>query len=147
MHRPALVVLALVLGAACVDAGPGGDGNAGDCRPTPIATAPIGFPEVTADASGGTVYGRWCTTPPIRAGSEVTIVWRVTGSGLLSVVAADPSGVAHPLAWGPEAHGASNWDRPGSEWGTAIVFDRPGCWHLEAEREGVHGDVWLDVLA
>jgi hypothetical protein len=147
MRRPALVALAVVLSAGCVDDGPSGDASVGDCRPTPIVTTSIGFPEVAADTSGGTVYGLLFTTPPIRAGSEVKIVWRVTGNGLLSVVAADPSGAAHPLAWGPEAHVDSNWDRPGGEWGTAIVFDRPGCWHLRAEREGVRGDVWLDVDA
>jgi hypothetical protein len=146
---PALVAGAVVLavGSACADDGVRRDRSADDCRLTPIVTASIGFPEVAADASGGTVYGLLFTTPPIRAGSEVKIVWRVTGTGLLSVVAADPTGGVHQLAWGPEAHGESNWDRPGGEWGTGVVFDRPGCWHLQAAREGVRGDVWLDVIA
>jgi hypothetical protein len=155
MRRRALAVVAVVIGVmgvigvatACVDDGPSGQGAAGGCQATRIAMASIGFPEVAADTSGGTVYGLLFTTPPITAGSEVKIVWRVTGTGLLSVVAADPSGAAHPLAWGPELHGDSNWDRPGAEWGTGVVFDRPGCWHLRAAREGVQGDVWLDVVA
>ncbi len=105
------------------------------------------MPEVVAEATGGTVYGLLFTAPPLTVGSEVKIVWRVTGAGALSVVAADPTGGPRPLAWGPEPHGNSNWDRPGEEWGTGIVFDQPGCWHLQAEREGVHGDVWLDVVA
>lgn len=137
----------LAVGPACADDGRRGDGSAGDCRLSPIVMASIGFPEVAADASGGTVYGLLFTTPPIRAGSEVKIVWRITGTGQMSVVAADPTGGVHQLAWGPVAHGQSNWDRPGGEWGTGVVFDRPGCWHLRAERGDVRGDVWLDVIA
>jgi hypothetical protein len=138
--------IAMILGAACTDDGPERVG-AGNCTPTPITTAPIGLPEVAAAATGGTVYGLLFTQPPVRVGSEVKIVWRVTGRGGLAVIPTDPAGGVHALAWGPEAHGDSNWDRPGEEWGTAVVFDRPGCWRLRAERQDVGGDVWLEVVA
>lgn len=84
---------------------------------------------------------------PLQVSAEsVKVVWRMTGDGDLIVGITDPHGVAHSLAWGPEPHGLSNFDRPGQEWGTGIVFDSAGCWHVALNRSASgSGDVWFDV--
>ena len=53
----------------------------------------------------------------------------------------------HGLAWGPDAHLSSDWDKPGSEWGAGYVFTAPGCWDLRAIRGTATADVWLRVVA
>ena len=45
----------------------------------------------------------------------------------------------------PEAHGASNYHRPGDEWGTGFRFGMSGCWHVHLTRDDTAGDVWLNV--
>ncbi len=80
---------------------------------------------------------------PIRAGKQVKIVWRMTGTGNLSLVAVDTTGQVNPGVLG--AHGTSTWDRPGDEWGSLFTFPQPGCWDIHAERTSVTGDVWLAV--
>jgi hypothetical protein len=83
---------------------------------------------------------------PPRAGDELKIVWRITGTGPLHVTIAAPDGTTRPLVFGPEPHtGASTYHRPGDEWGTGIRFDTTGCWHLHLARANATGDVWLDV--
>jgi hypothetical protein len=73
------------------------------------------------------------------------IVWRMTGTGPLSVTFRAPDGERHRLTFGPEQHGASSWDRPGDEWGTGFKFTSAGCWHIHLARTDASGDVWLDV--
>jgi hypothetical protein len=105
-------------------------------------------PEVVGDATDATVYGLMFThSPPVRAGDEVKIVWRMTGQGDLSVRFVDPDGRQRPLVFGPEPHGSSNYDRPGDEWGTGFLFDRAGCWQIHLQRDVGVGDVWIDVVA
>ena len=82
---------------------------------------------------------------PPRAGEELKIVWRMTGEGPLKVVVTAPDGGKKPLTFGPEAHGASSYDRPGDEWGTGFRFTIPGCWHIRLIRSDNVGDVWLNV--
>ena len=43
---------------------------------------------------------------PPRAGDELKIVWRMTGTGPLHVVFTAPDGSHEPLVFGPEAHAA-----------------------------------------
>jgi hypothetical protein len=82
---------------------------------------------------------------PPRVGDELKIVWRMTGTGPLHVVVTAPDGTTKPLVFGPDAHGASSYDRPGDEWGTGFRFTSPGCWHLELTRTDNAGDAWLEV--
>jgi hypothetical protein len=84
---------------------------------------------------------------PLRAGDELKIVWRMTGTGPLNVVFRSPDGEGHSLVFGPDAHLGSSWTRPGDEWGTGFKFDAAGCWHIHLARTDVSGDVWLDVSA
>ena len=84
---------------------------------------------------------------PPHAGDELKIVWRMTGTGPLRVTLRAPDGTVRPLVFGPDRHGASNFDRPGDEWGTGIRFGSAGCWHVHLSRTDTSGDVWLDVAA
>jgi hypothetical protein len=70
----------------------------------------------------------------------------MTGDGDLSVTYFAPDGRPGVLTFGPEAHGGSNYDRPGSEWGTGFLFDAAGCWHIHLARTVGSGDVWLGVV-
>jgi hypothetical protein len=83
---------------------------------------------------------------PLVAGRhDVKIVWRMTGSGPLSLAAYDGRGRRIALAWGPVDHGGSNYRRPGAEWGGGYRFRRPGCYRLTARRTHGGGEAWLRV--
>ncbi|HZO79504.1 MAG TPA: hypothetical protein VFB39_15805 [Solirubrobacteraceae bacterium] len=82
------------------------------------------------------------------AGEDVVkIVWHITGHGPLKLAEYDERGRPIALAWGPEAHGteASNYARPGEEWGAGYLFRQPGCYHLTAHRTKGRAEVWLWV--
>ena len=93
--------------------------------------------EVSSRSGKTTLFGL-CQGPgqtPIQASDQVVkVVWRMTGKGDLKIEIKDPSGSTRPLAWGPESHSGSSYDRPGDEWGTGMVFDKPGCWELDFVR-------------
>jgi len=82
---------------------------------------------------------------PPRAGDELKIVWRMTGRGPLRIAFTAPTGRARPLVFGPEAHSASSYHRPGDEWGTGFRFVTRGCWHIHLARDNSSADVWLNV--
>jgi hypothetical protein len=120
-------------------------GAPGCTPPTPIASSPLG-PEIEGNGHGATLYGLiMAPTNPVRNGEDVKIVWRMTGSGPLRLTTTSPQGATVPLQWGPELHGASNFDRPGEEWGAGYRFAIAGCWHLHAQRSVGSADVWLYV--
>ncbi|MET8990283.1 hypothetical protein ABZW49_32940 [Nonomuraea wenchangensis] len=105
-----------------------------------------GFPEVRGTGEGVELWGLLFGEVPVRRGVEVKIVWRMTGEGPLRKVEATlPDGARARLAWGPEEHGGSNWQRPGQEWGTGFVFPKRGCWKVELTRDRGKGHVWLRV--
>lgn len=70
---------------------------------------------------------------PWPLGEEIKVAWRVDGAGELSAVSIGPSGEEvepdHLIA-----HGGSNWERPGDEWGSSWTFPRAGCWELRVTR-------------
>ncbi|GIH25003.1 hypothetical protein Aph01nite_33130 [Acrocarpospora phusangensis] len=103
------------------------------------------MPEVQGVARGVELWALLFAPSPFPAGKEVKIVWRMTGSGPLTVAATLPDGTAAQLKWGPEEHGDSNWERPGEEWGTGFVFPKAGCWKFHLTRTAGDGDVWLPV--
>lgn len=92
-----------------------------------------------------TLWGLVMAHVPVKRGDSVTIVWRMTGSGPVKFTASMQDGTTTALTWGPVAHGASSFRRPGDEWGTGYQFPRPGCWKLHAERDVGSGDAWLRV--
>jgi hypothetical protein len=119
--------------------------GAAGCTPP----SPIGQHVVQGTSSTASLYGLLMPTRPlpIRAKEDVKIVWRMTGRGPLRLSARDPHGATVRLQWGPEAHGGSNFNRPGDEWGAGYVFGSPGCWQLHAARGHASADVWLRVRA
>ena len=122
--------------------------GAAGCRPaSPVASA--GLPEVRGTAGTAQLYGLlFLEQPlPVRVGDELKVVWRMTGTGPLAATATAPDGSAAPLAWGPEPHGGSSYDRPGDEWGVGYRFTQPGCWRLSFTRADSAGDVWLQVAS
>jgi hypothetical protein len=122
-------------------------GAAGCDSASPITTTPSLGPEVQGSGDNATLYGLiMAQTPmPVHADEDVKIVWRMTGSGPLQLSTVSPEGTAVALQWGPEAHGGSNYDRPGDEWGAGYLFPTAGCWRLHAQRTTGSADVWLEL--
>jgi hypothetical protein len=83
-------------------------------------------------------YGQLQVADPteLTVGESIKFVLRMTGAGSLSANLTSPDGTTRPLDWGPEPHAASNYDRPGDEWGMGFSFDAPGCWALNLNRDG-----------
>lgn len=106
-----------------------------------------GTPRSTGDSAFGLLMGPFRDSTLLAGEEPFKIVTRVTGSGALEVRILDPAGKGRELDWGPEDHfGASNYARPGDEWGIGVVFDQPGCWRIEMIRdEGAIADFWLAV--
>jgi hypothetical protein len=106
--------------------------------------------EIAAVSQGGTVWALvegpavMLTSPPtVVARRPLKVLWRVTGTGNLMVVAVDQQGLR--LTTELQAHTGSNWIRPGDEWGSGFTFPHGGCWELVATRGGTRGTVWLVV--
>jgi hypothetical protein len=107
-----------------------------------------GFPEVQGTGRDAQLWGMLMPQhpyPPLLAGEDVKIVWRMTGSGDLRLTATGPDGKPGRLTFGPEPHGGSDYTRPGEEWGAGYHFTKAGCWHLRATRGSAVADVWLSV--
>ena len=118
------------------------------CHPaSPITRWQSFLPQVQGTGRGATLWGLLMFPHPLPAqvGDQEKIVWRMTGTGLLTLTAIGPDGRHHRLAWGPDAHLGSNWDKPGDEWGAGYVFTTPGCWDLRAVRGDATADVWIRV--
>lgn len=72
------------------------------------------------------------------------MIWRMTGSGPLRAYAEHQDGSrVQPTSLG--THSASDWDRPGDEWGSSFVLPSAGCWRFHLERNDVQGDIWVRV--
>jgi len=119
------------------------------CHPdSPITRWQSFLPQVEGTGHGATLWGLLMFAHPLPAqvGDQEKIVWRMTGTGLLTLAAIGPDGKHHRLAWGPDAHLSSNWDKPGDEWGAGYIFNAPGCWDLHASRGDATADVWIRVV-
>jgi hypothetical protein len=136
---------------AATSAAPNGQAlGAPGCHPaSPVTLFNSFLPQVEGTGHGATLWGllMFPHALPARAGDQKKIVWRMTGTGLLTLEAIGPGGKHHRLAWGPDAHLSSNWDKPGDEWGAGYVFTAPGCWDLRAIRGNATADVWIGVIA
>jgi hypothetical protein len=122
-------------------------GNAG-CKPAATFKgwqAPDGLPETGLDSGRGSFWALFFHQVPPPAGKEIKVVWRMTGSGPFTFLAADTDGKALATVWGPKTHGGSNWSHPGDEVGTGFSFPHGGCWNIHVARTDAAGDLWLDV--
>ena len=115
---------------------------------TPVRNSALSIPEVQGVASHSELWAliMSSTGVPPKAKSSVKIVWRMTGRGAFSLVALNAQGKYLLPDHGPDVHGGSNWNRPGDEWGSIFTFATPGCWDLHASRDGVSGDLWLNIV-
>ena len=112
------------------------------CHPA----SPVANGEIQGRASPGISLWGLTFGQPLSAGTQIKIVWRMTGVGPLVVTPLAPDGRTRSLLWGPAYHLSSSWHRPGQEWGTGFVFDQPGCWHIELTRTTGRADVYLEVI-
>jgi hypothetical protein len=141
-----------VLGLVACTGGSGEDSVSSSRTSAPSALTTCRTPTLDeknsfeASTTGGAVRALVFGSLPPQAGSELKIVWRVTGDGDLTVSPERPDGSAGVLTFGPEAHPASNFSRPGDEWGTGLLFDVPGCWQLDVRRGDVHARVPIQVV-
>ncbi len=115
---------------------------------TPVNTSATLGPEVQGVANHSELWAliQSTTGVPPKAKSSVKIVWRMTGSGIFSLVALNAQGKRLLPEQGPVVHQGSNWNRPGDEWGSIFTFATAGCWDLHASRGGASGDVWLNIV-
>jgi hypothetical protein len=112
---------------------------------TPSAAINSGQAEAGFDAPTGSLWMLVFGSIPPIAGQDSKIVWRMTGSGDFRIWAEDGDGVRLDPKWGPEGHGSSSWNHPGTEVGTGFVFPHSGCWHIRLARQNTSGDAWLTV--
>lgn len=154
--RVALLVVVFV--TACSSAGhsiatssPSPGGYLGSLGSSACRTAPAfhpwngGPPEVGFDTAKGSFWALFFNPVPPPAGQEIKVVWKMTGTGEFTFRVTDSNGKTIPLAWGPDAHGSSNWGHPGDEVGTGLNFPHPGCWVIHVARQDARGDLWLEV--
>jgi hypothetical protein len=106
-----------------------------------------GMPEAGFDSSKGSFWALFFMPVPPPAGKEIKVVWRMTGAGDFVFRVSDADGRTIPLIWGPDGHGSSSWNHPGSEVGTGFNFPHPGCWDVHVAKPTVDADLWLNVAA
>ena len=100
-----------------------------------------------AEVKGSNLWALVFAPLPIKAATETKIVWRMGGHGAIHIAAKTTDGTTARLTFGPEPHGGSSWYIPNTdEWGTGMIFPTPGCWRVQASRDGTRGDVYLLVL-
>lgn len=119
------------------------------CQPSPIQTSTITFPEIQATMHSEGEIWALLFFEKAQANRDLKIVWRVTVTGPgteIHVQAQNEEGTIIQPIWGPEFHPESNWERPGTEWGTGFNFPEPGCWTVTMKVGATEGEISLDVL-
>ena len=122
------------------DADPGGQ------KPQTLKTSPsqstTNFArerEIGGQTDTGTL---WALFYHRKAGKKVKTLWRMSGTGELTIRATGPNGQKVQPVWGPETHTGSTWKRPGDEWGVGWVIPGVGVWTFWVERtDGTSGTV------
>ena len=105
------------------------------------------FPELHGSDGSVSLYGQVQSDYPLHVNEEAKIVWRVTGVGSLQLLARGPQAQTISPSWGPEPHYASNWSRPGDEWGSGFALASAGCWTISATRGPDVATVHVRVVA
>jgi hypothetical protein len=115
-----------------------------DCKPaSAITKASIGLPEIQGTGRGMEIWA--LLFGDLKVNHDQKIVWRLTGDGDPQFTTTGPQGEHARVVFGPTAHGSSNWQRPGDEWGIGFNFQAAGCWDLHVSRGKAIGDVWLII--
>jgi hypothetical protein len=139
--------LALVAGLALASgerAGP-----TGVCSGPPTRDLPGAAVEL---AAGNGVWSAWITYPPV-ADETITVLWRAEGfvDGDPRISGSDADGRRLAVEFGPSPvlpqlrGGGLQWPREGREWGSRLLFSHPGCWQIEVDAGGKHGELALRV--
>lgn len=114
---------------------------------------PRGLPgEAVELTAGDGIWSAWIAYPPV-ARERITVLWRADGSvpGRLELSGAHAQGHRLAVEFGPSPvipqlrGGGLVWPRLGREWGSRILFPHPGCWRLEVDAGGRHGELVLWV--
>ena len=142
-----LAVLASLTGLALASGGT--DRPPAACQEPLARELPGEAVELTA---GEKVWSAWLSYPPV-AGGTITVLWRAEGfvPPRLKLKGADGAGHRLAIEFGPSPvlpqlrGGGLRWPRVGREWGSRILFSHPGCWRLEVEAGGRHGELALWV--
>jgi hypothetical protein len=114
------------------------------CAPVSAATKAGGNQtEIHGSATpGDSLWALVDAITPVSVDHEVRIVWRMTGSVRLRLVAVGPGGVQVEPSSLFIAPGIG-WSKPGDPWSSTFTFPAAGCWRVSAERGLAHGDVWF----
>jgi hypothetical protein len=118
------------------------------CQPSQTQLSKDGFSEIQGKMRSKGEIWALLFFDKAYAKKDEKIVWRIDGVGKQFDIQAqhEDGTIIHPI-WGPEYHTSSNWDRPGSEWGTGFNFPEAGCWTLTVTLGDTTGEIYLDVLA
>jgi hypothetical protein len=113
--------------------------------PTDARIAPAGDDGPVLEGTGrdATLWALFFVQP-LTTSADSKVVWRMTGSGELAIVAAGPDGRTIEPLW-VEEHGDSSFQRPGDEWGTGWRFPAAGCWTFRATRDVGSGELTVRV--
>jgi hypothetical protein len=117
------------------------------CHPSsPLDTSNVGVPEAEGTTPKLDLWALFLGGIPTTR-TDNKIVWRIDTSlqGPPQVVGFGPH-EQHLLPLSLQEHGGSNWNRPGSEWGTVFNFPATGCWDLHVTGGTMVGDIWIVVL-
>ena len=110
------------------------------CRALPAQTA-------VAEVKGSHLWALVFGPLPIKARTEIKIVWRMGGHGLFNIGTKTTDGTSAQLTFGPEPHDGSTWNIPNTdEWGTGFIFPSAGCWRVHTWRDGSNGDVFFNIV-
>ena len=85
---------------------------------------------------------------PPQAGIEDKTIWRFDGQGAVwapTFALVGPASQTGRLNWGPSIHDSSSWNRPGTEFGTGLLFPTAGCWDVHVTVGLLTGDVYVVV--
>lgn len=154
MRRPSVlaapaVLVSVLLAAGCTADRP----RAARPTPTPASACPtsatidagnVGIPERQGTGVDASFWALFFGAS-VTAGQEIKVVWRMTGSGDLTMNATGANGTTIKPSWGPEMHSSSSFTRPGDEWGTGWVFPTAGCWTVNATRTIGRGQLTIRV--
>jgi hypothetical protein len=108
----------------------------GHCsQPSPVHVQQPGLVDLSVVAKGGSAEAVVMEGLPFPTRAEIKIVWRMTGSGPLNLVATGDSGPVRPQQ--VREHPMASIEGHGSEWGSVFRFPTSGCYVVHAQRTGV----------
>ncbi len=104
------------------------------CKPPSPARRIGGGVEVRGAAAAGSVLWALVSGPvPVPSGSEVTILWSMSGSPKLRLTAVGSDG-SHVQPSVLLLDAGAVWDRSGIPWTSTFTFPLAGCWRIVAQR-------------